>query len=595
MVACLGVLAGLLSPARADAQGERSVLVVVNAASADSTRIGEYYARSRKIPPEQLLRLSDLPPDPPDGIDRALFDRAINAPIARWLARHQAQDRILFIVLTKGIPLRINGDDKAADAASVDSELAALYLRMSGTGVPTAGPLPNPYFLGDRPIADAVRFTRDLHPLYLVTRLDGFTVDDVIGLIDRAAAPSRHGRFILDGKLSITDRGNVWLRTAAERLASAGLPADRIVLDQSSTVITDQVDVLGYYSWGSNDPAIRRRRFDLTFRPGAIGGMFVSTDGRTFREPPADWTLPTWQDRKAWFAGTPQSLAGDLIREGITGVAGHVSEPLLGHTIRPHILFPAYVAGFSLAEAFYLAMPSLSWMTVVVGDPLCAPFADSVPSRDEPPIDPTTELPAHFSQRRLQALSKSATPLEAQRLLLRAESRSARDDEPGARADLERATELSPTLLGAQLLLASKYEHSGQYDAAIARYRKVLELDPNSAVALNNLAYALAVRKGELRESLSLAERARTLAPGSGVIADTLGWIHFMSGNATRALALLVEAVRLDDGNAEVHLHLAQVRANLGDTAGSTASLGRALELDPSLASRPEVKALQEP
>ena len=47
-----------------------------------------------------------------------------------------------------------------------------------------------------------------------------------------------------------------------------------------------------------------------------------------------------------------------------------MAEPLLGNTIRPDILFPAYLAGFSLAEAYYLAMPSVSWMTVVVGDPL---------------------------------------------------------------------------------------------------------------------------------------------------------------------------------------------------------------------------------
>ncbi len=64
-----------------------------------------------------------------------------------------------------------------------------LYLRMTGAKVPTAGPLPNPYFLGDRPLSDARPFTREAQQLYLVTRLDGFTVADVIGLIDRARRP----------------------------------------------------------------------------------------------------------------------------------------------------------------------------------------------------------------------------------------------------------------------------------------------------------------------------------------------------------------------------------------------------------------------
>ena len=64
-------------------------------------------------------------------------------------------------------------------------------------------------------------------------------------------------------------------------------------------------------------------------------------------------------------------------------------------------------------------------------------------------------------------------------------------------------------------------------------------------MALNNLAYALAVRKGELREALPLAERARTLAPQSGLIADTLGWIYFMSGNSGKALPIIEKAARL--------------------------------------------------
>jgi uncharacterized protein (TIGR03790 family) len=594
-LACVALLAGWLAPSRADAQSARHVLVVVNDASADSVKIGEYYAKKRQIPPDQLLRLANLPADPPDGIDRPVFDRVISNPIARWLARHQAQDRILFIVLAKGIPLRINGGAKDRDAASVDSELAVLYLRMTGAPVPPAGPLPNPYFLGERPLSEARPFTRDAQQLYLVTRLDGFTVSDVIGLIDRGAAPSRDGRFILDGKFSLTEKGNLWLQSAADRLKAGGVSDDRIVFNQSGAVVSDEVDVLGYYSWGSNDPAIRRRQFNLTFRPGAIGGMFVSTDGRTFKEPPGDWKLPSsYQDKKAWFAGTPQSLAGDLIREGITGVAGHVAEPLLGNTIRPDILFPAYVAGFSLAEAYYLAMPSVSWMTVVVGDPLCAPFADATTRHEEdPPIDPATELPALFSRRRLDILSGSSTPLAAKQLALRAESRLARDDKAGARGDLEQATALAPTLLVAQFLLAAEYDTAGDFDAAIARYRTIIESSPDSALALNNLAYILAIRKGNLKEALPLAERAVALVPRSGVIADTLGWIHFMSGNSGRALPILQKAATLSPTVAEIHVHLAQVYSAAGRVDDARRELESAVRLDETLTRRADIEDLR--
>ena len=108
------------------------------------------------------------------------------------------------------------------------------------------------------------------------------------------------------------------------------------------------------------------------------------------------WTIGTWLDRATYYAGSPQSLTGDLIREGVTGVAGHVAEPFLDAAIRPDILFPAYVSGFNLAESFYLAMPYLSWQAVVIGDPLCAPFPRKpLQAADiDKGIDPATELPA---------------------------------------------------------------------------------------------------------------------------------------------------------------------------------------------------------
>ena len=585
-----GVLALALGVSSAYGQSGRNVLVVVNGQNPDSVRIGEYYAKNRAVPSEQLLRLTTLEPDPPDGIDHAVFEREIQSPIAAWLGRHQAQDRILFIVLTKGIPLRINAPKGQNTAASVDSELALLYERLLGTPIDLDGPLPNPLFVGDGDPAKAERVSRQNSRLYLVTRLDGYTVADVLGLIDRAAAPSADGRFLLDGKQSLTERGNVWLKAAADRLVAGGLGADRVQFDNSATVIADQVDVLGYYSWGSNDPLIRRRDFNLKFRNGAIAGMFVSTDGRTFKEPPANWTLPTWANKEAWFAGSPQSLAGDLIRAGVTGVAGHVAEPLLGNTIRPDILFPSYMAGMTLAEAYYRAMPSLSWMTVVVGDPLCAPFQPPQ-SLEEIPLDPATELPAVFSTRKLEQV-RPGIPREVRQTLLLAESRLARGDRPGHRLALERATAELPSLVPIQLQLATLYEAADEYDAAIARYRLVLEQEPNSVVALNNLAYALATRHGALAEAQVLAERARKLAPRAGSIADTLGWIYFIAGDRAKAMALLTEAVTLTPGVGEIWAHLAEVSAASGDLEAARKHAEKAVSLSPELATRAGIRDL---
>src|SRR4030095_4752746 len=94
---------------------------------------------------------------------------------------------------------------------------------------------------------------------------------------------------------------------------------------------------------------------------------------------------------------------------GLGGGAASGAEPYLNATIRPQVLFPAYLSGFNLAESFYLAMPYVSWQTVVIGDPLCAPFRKTAVATDEIDggIDPATELPKLFSARRAEQLSEA--------------------------------------------------------------------------------------------------------------------------------------------------------------------------------------------
>src|SRR4030095_3633917 len=139
--------------------------------------------------------------------------------------------------------------------------------------------------------------------------------------------------------------------------------------------------------------------------PGAIAGTFAGADARTFQPPPQAWVpMKDPSNRATWFGGSPQSLVGDLIREGVTGVAGNVAEPFLQGGVRPNLLFPAYLAGFNLAEAFYLSTPYLSWETVIVGDPLCQPFMQKALAKADvdPAVDAATDLPSFFSERRLR-------------------------------------------------------------------------------------------------------------------------------------------------------------------------------------------------
>jgi len=592
--ATFGVLLALVSPAYA--QSAANVAVVINDASRASEQIGLYYAHKREIPDANVIRIRT---STDETIDRAAYAATIEQPIATALSRHGLQDRVLYLVLTKGVPLKIAGTTgNNGTAASVDSELTLLYRRMIGRTVPPHGRIDNPYYLGDKAVSDAKPFSHRDHDIYLVTRLDAFTIAEVLTLVDRGMNPSSAGQFVLDqradGKLRV---GDDWLADAARRLTNLG-HGDRVTLDTAPSAIRGVEGVIGYYSWGSNDRSNMGREFKIQFLPGALAALLVGTDGRTFALPPESWSPSAdFNDRNKWFAGSPQSLIADVIRQGATGVAANVAEPLLASTLRPQILFPAYLSGFNLVESFYMALPHLSWQSVIVGDPLCRPVTREpvTVAALEDPVDTTTNLPGLFATRRL-ALARAAmqgAPDKAVVLTVLAEHHLARDDKAAARAALEEATVIGPNLVGPLLQLAQLHELTGESDRAMQRYRRVLELQPKNAMALNNLAYRLAIDNRAYGEALPLARQAAILAPDNPAVLDTVGWIEHLLGNHQEAARLFTKALRHGPQSAEIHLHAAVVYAASGAMAAAEKQLTNALNLDPSLSDRDDVRALR--
>jgi uncharacterized protein (TIGR03790 family) len=338
-----------------------SVLIVVNQSSALSRKIGEYYAARRHVP---AVNVCGLQASTDEEISRGDFDGQISHPIQNYLRVHNLTEKILYIVTTAGVPLKVRGSGGlSGDAASVDSELTLLYFDLHGRSHALAAGIANPFF-GKTYLS----FRHPDFPIYLVTRLAGYDFDDVKAIIDRALLAHNRGKFVIDLKGADKTPGNRWLLEAAQQL-----PRDRVVLDRSSNVIEHESDVIGYASWGSNDPARNQRHLDFHWLPGAIMTEYVSTNGRTFARPPDSWSIGGgWGDPKATFAGSPQTLTADYIHDGATGASGHVYEPYLQFTPRPNVVLPAYYYGHNLAESYYLGIPLLSWMNIVIGDPLCS-------------------------------------------------------------------------------------------------------------------------------------------------------------------------------------------------------------------------------
>jgi uncharacterized protein (TIGR03790 family) len=575
------------------AQTADHVLLVVNKTSQDSVKVGEHYSRVRRIPADQVLQI-EAPVT--ETVPRATFQRQIETPISNWIAKRAAHDRILYIVLTKGVPLRIEGTlGRTGTVASVDSELTLLYRKMVGATLAPGGQVPNPYYLGAEPATKAKRFNHRDHDIYLVTRLDGYTAADVIAMIDRGVAAAPAGNVVLDQKAELpASAAENWMKDAAVALNDQGF-GEQTVLEGTTRAFDGTQPVIGYYSWGSNDPVLRTRKLSVNFAPGAIAAMFLSSDARTFAEPPAAWVAGDSRNPRNLYAGSSQSLTGDLIRNGVSGAAGYVMEPYADGAVRPDKLFPAYLAGFNLAEAFYLATPYLSWQSVIVGDPLCSPFATRKAGTEPavvPAIEPTTELPEFFAARRLQSLERSGQNPEALRLFLKGDARIAAGNKVGAREPLQAAVALVPNMVRAHHLLGALYLEAEERDQAIATYKTILDHDRNDVIALNNLSYSLAVHKNDPVTALPLARRAfdllKTIDTG-----DTLGWIMHLTGDSAGASVIYAQIVRAQITNPEILLHAATVFAAAGRPDAAAKELARAVALDASYETRDDVKSLR--
>jgi uncharacterized protein (TIGR03790 family) len=330
------------------------VLVVINKNSSAGEKIGEYYMQQRHIPPTNIVRI-DVRDD--DEIGDLEFRARIIAPIRDAIAALPV--RIDFIVLTKGVPLRLDN----SRGYSVDATIAGMDLPippMVGMDTVWMRRYHNPYFHTNEP------FNSEKFGMFLVTRLDCNIVSDCIALVDRslAAQPVR-GPFFLDAAApNGSDDGyritNLEFYAAAKRLREVG--AD-VTLDSTSKFVAPPGPVMGYASWGSNDSHFDSVAYhSIRFLPGALAETFVSTSARTFK--------PTTGG---------QSKIVDLIAQGVTGVKGYVSEPYTIAMADPLILFDHYLRGFTLAESFYAASRMVLWKDIVVGDPLCAPYANTGP------------------------------------------------------------------------------------------------------------------------------------------------------------------------------------------------------------------------
>ncbi len=96
----------------------------------------------------------------------------------------------------------------------------------------------------------------------------------------------------------------------------------------------------------------------------------------------------------------------------------------------------------------------------------------------------------------------------------------------------------------AHAMRALAFSLQGQYQQALPDYSRAIELDPGSAIALNNRAW-VRFRMKDFTAGLADVERALSLDPSSTHALDTRAHLRHSLGDASGAIADFEQAMRL--------------------------------------------------
>jgi tetratricopeptide (TPR) repeat protein len=109
------------------------------------------------------------------------------------------------------------------------------------------------------------------------------------------------------------------------------------------------------------------------------------------------------------------------------------------------------------------------------------------------------------------------------------------------------------------------HEKRKNYEASEQEFRRVLELNPKNASALNYLGYMLADRNVRLPEALDMIRKAVELDPDNGAYLDSLGWVYYRMDDLEKAEQYLRSAIERFSKDPTVHDHLGDVYAKQGN------------------------------
>lgn len=338
--------------------GYDDVGVIINENSPASVQVANYFSQARNIPGQNLIRIHTVTDE---VIDTTEF-KNIRQQVQDYIVQNGLEDRIRYLVTTKGVPFDIAVDSCSVVppnpsftwCSSVESELALLFSDLS-SGIIERNSVQNPYY------GSKIYHSEKPTDLVLVSRLDGETVQDVFNLIDRSGPGTyvnkQLAKFIFDISF-IADTSTTHAVFADKMYPAIDTLNEKgwnTMFHGSYNLPAPHENVLGYVGCIWN---ITPGPLNFSWEQGSFSEMIATVPEFTFYD-----SLNTLDNL----------LLADLIGEGCASSSGYIHPYFAAQATDYAIFFARYTDErenpYNLAESYYMATKTLSWMNILVGDP----------------------------------------------------------------------------------------------------------------------------------------------------------------------------------------------------------------------------------
>jgi|GEM_PF-2313532 len=413
-----------------------NAICIYNSNDAVSAEICDYYAQKRpgssklglNVPNGIFINIQGTTWQYKEWSTLADFLNYIKKPLDSYIAAHP-ELRITHVAVARGLPIRVTmqvippitrnnpltgnqvqTESYMSNTVALEKELdyslcgavideacsKKLYNKdsrsMSFPGFDdesgTYQPARNAHLLEHFNAAEYQYFSLGIRPKYVSSNLNGYNLEDIKRMIDRAQATApdlSKVKWVADG-----DTGNSYWpdehATVHKFLITAGISSDNIILEKTNTAPLDLLGLneplVGYYSPGDHHPgypfnwALTKVKALVANR--AVVTSYESFNGYTFSLDPynrvdkgSDQSIPSDFISSIAFGGTNYSGS-------FSGGYGNVYEPNLIGADHAEDFFLSYASGMTLAEAFFNTWESphnIAW-----GDPLMR-ITDSTDNR----------------------------------------------------------------------------------------------------------------------------------------------------------------------------------------------------------------------